>query len=141
MFDALHSATVLLQSDGGGGAGGAIILLIYLAIIVAMIAGLWKVFEKAGQPGWGAIIPIYNYYLMLKVAKRPDWWLILYFIPLVSLIPAIIVPIDIAKNFGKGVGYGLGLVFLPFIFFPLLGFSDAQYQAEGVGQEAAAQHA
>lgn len=136
MLDALQTAIVPLQSNGSG-AAGAIVLLVYLAILVATLAGIWKTFDKADQPGWAAIVPFYNYYVMIKVAQRPAWWLLLYFVPLVNLIPSIIVPIDIAKNFGKGTGFGLGLVFLPFVFFPMLGFGDATYQVGEGGQQAA----
>lgn len=104
--------------------------LIYLAIIVGILAGLWKTFEKAGQPGWAAIIPIYNLYIMLQIAKRPAWWLILFIIPIVSLIVAIIMSLDIARKFGKSALFGIGLAFLGFIFYPVLGFSDATYNPE-----------
>jgi hypothetical protein len=103
--------------------------LIILALVVFVIAGIWKVFVKAGEPGWAAIIPIYNVIVLLKIARRPLWWIILFLIPLVSLIISILVAIDIAKGFGKGAGYGLGLAFLPFIFYPMLGFGDATYSA------------
>jgi hypothetical protein len=120
----------------GGNAGG---LLIYLAILVVAAAGGWKVFTKAGHPGWAAIIPIYNIYILLKIAERPGWWLILYFIPIVGFVITIIVSIDIARNFGKGSGFGVGLAFLWFIFYPILGFGGAQYQgaAGGIGPGAA----
>jgi Family of unknown function (DUF5684) len=111
----------------GGGIADLIGLVIYLVIIVLGIAGMWKTFAKAGQPGWGAIIPFYNFYLMCKVAGWSGWWVLLLFIPPVNLIIAIFVGIDIAKNFGKGTGFGLGLAFLWVIFFPILGFSDARY--------------
>jgi uncharacterized membrane protein YhaH (DUF805 family) len=130
MFELLNlfdAGIVPIQSDGGGIAS-LLFIVFFLAVVVAQIAGLWLTFSKARQPGWAAIVPIYNTYIMLKVAGRPGWWLLLYVIPIVSLYPAIQVPIDIAKSFGKGTGFGLGLVFLPFVFFPLLGFSDAQYQ-------------
>jgi hypothetical protein len=116
------------RPPAGGGAGATIGMILYLAVIVLVIASMWKVFAKAGQPGWGIFIPIYNMYLMLKVAGRPGWWLLLYFIPLVNLVIAIIVVLDIAKNFGKGVGFGIGLLLLGFIFYPILAFGDAQYQ-------------
>jgi len=102
--------------------------LIELAVAILIIAGVWKTFEKAGQPGWAAIIPFYNIYVLLKVAGRPGWWLLLYLIPCVGIIVAIVVSIDVAKNFGKDTLFGLGLAFLGFIFFPVLGFSNAQYQ-------------
>ena len=112
------------MNDGGG----IIILLIQLAIFIAVIAGFWKVFTKAGHPGWAAIVPIYNVIILLTIAGKPLWWIILFFIPLVNFIIAILVSIEVAKKFGKGTGFGLGLAFLGFIFYPVLGFSDAQYQ-------------
>ncbi len=118
----------LLFAQEGGGAGGGIIMLIWLAIVVGVIAGVWKTFAKAGKPGWGAIIPIYNVILLLEIAGRPIWWIILLLIPVVNLVVAIIVAIDVARNFGKGTGFGLGLAFLGFIFYPILGFGDARYQ-------------
>ena len=105
------------------------ILLIQLAVVVLYIAGLWKVFTKAGQPGWAAIIPIYNIYVILKIAGRPGWWLLLFLIPIVNLVIFIIASIDVAKAFGKGVGYGLGLFLLGFIFYPMLGFGADTYRA------------
>lgn len=111
-----------------------LILLIEIALIVLIIAGFWKTFTKAGHPGWASIIPIYNAYILLKVAGRPGWWLLLMLIPLVNVVIAIIVAIDVAKAFGKGTGFGLGLAFLAFIFYPILGFGDATYH----GQPAAA---
>lgn len=104
-----------------------IILLIQLAIVILIIAGVWKTFAKAGQPGWAAIIPIFNVYILLKVANRPWWWLLLLLIPLVNLVIMIIVAIDIAKAFDKGAGFGIGLALLGFIFYPILGFSEATY--------------
>ncbi|MGH3734270.1 MAG: DUF5684 domain-containing protein [Micromonosporaceae bacterium] len=117
-----------------GGAGSTIVLIVYLALIVLMIAGLWKIFSKAGEPGWAAIIPIYNLVVLLKIVGRPIWWLILFIIPFVNFIMGIIVAIDLAKSYGKGVGYGLLLAFLPFIGYPMLGFGSDRY----VGPSAAA---
>ena len=105
-----------------------LLVLFWLAVTIFMIAAMWKVLVKAGQPGWGILIPFYNSYLVLKVAGRPGWWLILLFIPLVNIIIELIVSIDIAKNFGKGTGFGLGLFFLGFIFFPILAFGSATYK-------------
>jgi uncharacterized membrane protein YhaH (DUF805 family) len=88
------------------------------------------VFSKADQPGWTAIIPIVNVYFMCKVAGRPGWWLLLMLIPFVNLIIAIILNVDIAKRFGKGIGFAIGMLLLPFIFWPILGFGSARYQGE-----------
>jgi hypothetical protein len=98
------------------------------AIALLMIIAMWKVFTKAGWPGWASLIPFYNVYVLIKIAGRPGWWFFLLLIPVVNLIIIIVLCVDIAKNFGKGVGFALGLVFLPFIFYPILAFGSAQYQ-------------
>jgi hypothetical protein len=125
---ASDKVALLAQADPDDfGPAQLILVVIYLAVVIVWLVGLWKTFEKAGEPGWGAIVPIYNIYLMCKIARRPGWWVLLYFIPCVHVIIAIIVPLDIAKNFGKGTLFGIGLAFLGFIFFPILGFGDARY--------------
>jgi len=111
-----------------GKAPGPVFWICYFAVLILMIAAMWKVFTKAGQPGWAILIPFYNLYVLCKIAGRPGWWLILCLIPFVNFIIFIILDIDIAKNFGKGVGFGIGLLLLPFIFFPILGFGSAAYQ-------------
>ncbi len=105
-----------------------VVMYVWLILAIFYIVVYWKLFLKAGQPGWGILIPIYNAYLMLKIAKRPGWWLILLFIPVVDVVIGIIVIFDIAKNFGKSVGFGFGLLFLGFIFFPILAFGKAKYK-------------
>ncbi len=101
--------------------------LLAVALAVLVIVAAWKVYVKAGQPGWAVIVPIYNLYIWLKIASRPGWWVLLFFIPLVNIVMGIIVSIDVAKRFNKGVGFGLGLALLPFIFIPILGLGDATY--------------
>jgi hypothetical protein len=98
-----------------------------------MIAACWKIFTKAGQPGWASIIPIYNWYILCKIVGRPGWWVILLLIPFINFIIGIILCIDLAKSFGKGVGFGIGLILLGLIFFPILGFGSAQYQGPAAG--------
>lgn len=127
MLQSLSGALVLAEQ---GSAGVAIFLFVYLAILAVMIVGTWKMYEKAGQPGWGVLIPIYNAVLFCRAAGRPGWWVILYFIPLVNLIISIIVMIDLAKRFGKGVGFAIGLILLGVVFIPILGFGSAQYQGD-----------
>ena len=102
-------------------------MIVWLAIIVFLVVSLWKVFEKAGEPGWASLIPVYNLIVMLRIAGKPLWWLILLFIPLVNLIVFILVGLATAERFGKGAGFGLGLTFLGFIFYPVLAFGDARY--------------
>jgi hypothetical protein len=104
------------------------LLIVEIIWIVLVVAGLWKTFVKAGQPGWGAIIPFYNIYLMIKVAGRPGWWLILYFIPFVNIVIQLIVSIDIAKNFGHGAGYGVLLWLFAPIMYLVLGFGSDRYR-------------
>jgi len=105
-----------------------IVWIIYLAIIVAVVAGWWRIFTKAGEAGWKALIPIYNIMVALKIAGRETWWVILYFIPIVGLIISIIVGIDLAKSFGRGTGFGVGLALLNPIFAPILGFGSDTYK-------------
>ncbi|MEY2538022.1 MAG: hypothetical protein QOG67_1762 [Verrucomicrobiota bacterium] len=121
------------QASASSTAGGLVGGLIGLIVAVIMIAAMWKIFTKAGEPGWAAIIPIVNIYFLCKVAGRPGWWVILMFIPLVNFIIWIILCIDVAKNFGKGAGFGIGLAFLGVIFFPILGFGSATYQGPSAG--------
>ncbi|RMH25049.1 MAG: signal peptidase I [Planctomycetota bacterium] len=119
--------TTLAQNTNNGLPIG-IIAVIYLAIIAVVIAGMWKMFEKAGQPGWAAIIPFYNTYILCKIVGRPGWWLILLLIPYINFVFWIIIMLDLAKSFARGVGFALGLIFLSPIFFCILGFGSSQYQ-------------
>jgi hypothetical protein len=115
----------LEQANNAG--GGMLPMIIIMALVVLMIAAMWKLFTKAGEPGWAAIVPIYNTIVLLKIAGKPLWWIILLIIPIVSLVIAILMSLGIAEKFGKGAGYGIGLAFLPFIFYPMLAFGDTQY--------------
>jgi hypothetical protein len=106
--------------------------IVWLAVVVVMIAGIWKVFAKAGKPGWAAIVPIYNYIVMMEIVGRPIWWIVLFFIPIVNFVVWIIIAMDMAKSYGKEAGFGLGLAFLPFIFYLILGFGSATYRGPAV---------
>lgn len=117
--------TYTTSSSNGGLIAG--IAIAYVAVIVLVIAGLWRIFTKAGHPGWAAIIPFYNYYVILKIVGRPGWWLVWYFIPVANLIVAIIVLWELAKSFAKSAGWFWGMLLLPIIFIPLLGFGDSRY--------------
>ena len=108
--------------------GGIGSTLFGLAIALFMIVVMWKVFVKANQPGWGCLIPFYNLYLILKIAGKPGWWLIWFFIPIANIIIAIIATVAFAKAFNKGGGFAVGLIFLPIIFYPILAFGSAVYQ-------------
>ena len=101
-----------------------IVCLIALAIFYIVVG--WKVFEKAGQPGWTAIIPLVNYFFFAMAAGKPAWWGILLFVPIVNIIVWFILCIDLSKRFGHGTGFGIGLALLGFIFFPILAFGDEE---------------
>tara|TARA_Y100000589_G_C27115521_1_gene614090 strand:+ start:548 stop:1192 length:645 start_codon:yes stop_codon:yes gene_type:complete len=106
--------------------------LIFLLIVFGLIVmSYWKIFEKAGKPGWASIIPVYNLVVLLQIVKKPVWWILLFFIPFVNLIIAFMVYHKLAQCFGKSVGFTFGLLFLPIIFLPLLAFSDATYNCGG----------
>jgi ABC-type sulfate transport system permease subunit len=104
-----------------------LVVLIWLTLTVFVIVAMWKVYVKAGQPGWSSIIPIYNTLIMLRIVGRPWWWLLLLFVPIVNLVIGLIVTYNLAQVFGKGLGFMLGLLFLPFIFYPILAFGTATY--------------
>ena len=112
----------------GGLPGGNLMLAVELVVALFMIVVMWKVFTKAKQPGWAVLIPIYNVYVMLTIAGKPGWWIILLFIPIVNIVIWIMALAGLADNFGKGGAFVVGLIFLPFIFFPILAFGSAKYK-------------
>ena len=128
LFAQETSESSFSYSSSSSGHISPVFWIVYCAVMLFMIVAMWKVFAKAGQPGWAILIPIFNIYIMCKIAGRPGWWVILFFIPFVNFIITIILCIDIAKAFGKGAGFGIGLLLLPFIFYPVLGFGSATYQ-------------
>ena len=129
-------SALLLQNDaanaalgGGLAAIGGMMLLFWLAIVVVAIVGMWKVFTKAGQPGWAVLVPFYNIYVMTQIAGRPGWWLLLFFIPFVNIAIAIVLAIDIAKAFGQSAEFGVVLLFLlSIVGYLILGFGNYQYR-------------
>ncbi len=116
----------LAQSDSYG--AGFFVWIWVLAVIVLAILPLWGIFVKAGEEGWKAVIPIYNYYVLLKVVGRPGWWLVLYLVPIVNLVIYIIVMNDLSKSFGHGAGFTVGLVLLNWIFLMILAFGSSTYR-------------
>ncbi len=119
--------------------GGSIAPLIVNLLFVALhVAGMWRVFAKAGQPPWAALVPIYNFVILLKVAGKPLWWLVLFLVPVVNVVFMILTAIGVAKAFGKSTGFGVLLAVLGPIFFAILGFGSAQYQGPPSGASAAA---
>jgi hypothetical protein len=106
----------------------AIFALFYMAFLAFMIITMWKINEKAGQPGWACLIPIYNLLIMLKVAGKPWWWIFMFMLPIANIVFAIMMIHGISRNFGKDAGFTVGLIFLGFIFYPILAFGGAKYQ-------------
>jgi len=102
--------------------------VIYLLVLIFLvIIPYWKIFVKAGKPGWAAIIPIYNILVLLQIIKKPWWWIIMLIIPIVDIVFAVMMMYELAKSFGKGIGFTLGLIFLSIIFIPILGYGSAKY--------------
>ena len=104
-------------------------LIVMLVVAVFMVIALWKIYEKAGKPGWAAIVPIYDLVVMLEIVKL-DWWhiLIMLFVPFASAVYAILIPIKLSKAFGKGTGFAVLAVLLPIVAYPILAFGDAKYE-------------
>jgi hypothetical protein len=102
-------------------------IIISLAFFALMILSLWKIFTKAGKPGWASIVPIYNIIVLLEIVGKPWWWLLLLLIPFVNMVFAIWMLNLLSKSFGHEVGFTLGLLFLGFIFFPILGLGESKY--------------
>ncbi len=101
--------------------------LVLLAAAVVMVVSMWRLFERAGQPGWAALVPIYNMVVLLRVAGRPEWWVILMLVPMVNLGVAILLSIDLARVFGREEVFAVGLVLMPFVFYPILAFGRGEY--------------
>ncbi len=129
-------APLLQGGDDGGlfaflfsGFGSICSLVVFLLFVI----GAWKMFVKAGHPGWAAIIPIYNIYIILKIVGRPGWWLILFLIPFVNIVILLLVSIDLAKSFGKSAVWGIILLFFfSVIGYLILGWGADQYQGPAV---------
>ena len=119
-----------LQNDAVGAALSLFFLLVALAVVVATVAGQWRVFEKAGRAGWAVLVPFYNQYVTLKIGGNSGWWMLALFVPLLNVLVLFKMFVDVARRFDRGIGYGLGLALLPFVFFPVLGFGDYAYRPE-----------
>jgi uncharacterized membrane protein YhaH (DUF805 family) len=109
-------------------AGGVLFFVfLYLALVVLYHAMYWKLFTKAGYPGWASLVPFYNTYCMMEMAGKPGWWVLLMLIPLINFVVGIIWIIDFCRAFGQGGGFALGMYLLPILFVPILAFGDAKY--------------
>jgi hypothetical protein len=131
---------VLLQTTASADAGTSSLIstVISLAIAVVMIVAIWKVFEKAGRPGWAAIIPIYNTITLLNITGKSGWWFLGMLVPFLNIYVYIRLVFNLASVFGRGIGFGFGLLFLFPIFLLILAFGDAQYVGPGGNRGVAA---
>lgn len=116
-----------VQSAGSVTAGLGAMWVIYLFVMLLMIVSMWRIFSKAGRPGWAAIIPIYNTIVLLDIAGYDWWYLFLFLIPIVNIVIIFKVYIDLAKKFGKSAGFGVCLVFFSIICMPVLAFGSSEY--------------
>ena len=111
--------------------------MVSLVISIIAIIALWRIFSKAGEAGWKAIIPIYNYYVLLKIVGRPGWWLLLLLIPFVNIIVYLLVSVDLAKSFGKSEVFGVVAIWLfSIIGYMILGFGESKYVGPASGDSA-----
>jgi hypothetical protein len=104
-----------------------LVVVVLVAFLVLMIASMWTIFTKAGQPGWAAIIPIYNAVVFMEIIGKPWWWILLWMIPSLNIIWVIWAWNLMVKSFGKEEGFTIGVIFLGFIFIPILAFGDSHY--------------
>lgn len=114
-------------STTGLAAIGTTYMVMMLAIIVVAIVANWKIFTKAGKPGWAAIVPFYNLYVQFQIAGMNGWMFLLLLVPIVNIVVAIMLYVNLAKAFGKSTGFAVGLIFLNFIFMLILAFGSAEY--------------
>ncbi len=110
---------------------GSVMMLVMFAVLTLMIVGMWKLFEKAGRPGWASIVPFYNTYVMLEIAGRPTWWFaVILLVPVAQTVFSIILAIDFVKSFGKSLGYAVLSIVFPFVIYPVMAW-DAQTRYVG----------
>ena len=107
---------------GAIAAMGLFFWLLSMALGVLMIVSLWKIFKKAGKPGWASIVPIYNIYIMCEIAEKEWWYVLLSCVPFVNIYAMIVLYNGMARRFGKSGGFVVGMILLPVVFFPMLAF-------------------
>lgn len=135
MLDLLAQTTItttevtMTEGEVAGMAAFMTTLLLFgFAILLINIIAMWRLFDKAGEAGWKSIIPLYDLYLLCRIAGRNGWWMLSFFVPGVNIVTTLIVMIDLAKHFGKSTTFGIvGLWLFQFIGLLILGFGDAKY--------------
>ncbi len=128
---AINESDVLASGAFAGiMAMGAVFYIIALLVGIFSIVCMWKVFTKAGKPGWASIIPIYNMVVMFQIAGMSPWMILLMLVPIANVIVAIMLYINFAKAFGKSGAFAVGLIFLNIIFMAILAFDSSEYVGE-----------
>ena len=127
MYDYDYGSGYQSANSMGTGFGIAYLILILVLYVLLIIAN-WKIFTKAGKPGWASLIPFYNLYVLFEISGMNGWLFLLLCLPIVNIVMLILLYINLAKAFGKGTGFTIGLIFLTNIFTLILGFGSAQYQ-------------
>lgn len=118
------TTTVVVQNNGPSWP----LVLVWLALLVLIVASMWKVFTKANEAGWKSLIPLYNTYTLLRIAGRNGWWMLGLFVPLLNIVILVMLALDLAKHFGKSTVFAIfGLLIFPLIGYPMLAFGEAQY--------------
>jgi hypothetical protein len=123
----LFSMLLFAPVSQGSDAVMLIVLMVYLAFVVVNVAAMWRLFTKSGVPGWSVLIPIYGSVKLLQISGRSGWWTLAFLVPFLNLFATIRLAFDLARAFGRGIHFGCGLLLLPMIFVPILGFGDSRY--------------
>ena len=131
-LDGVQTCSQSNVNTGGFLAAMASLWVFFFAIYIFMAVVQWKIFTKAGKPGWASLIPIYSTVNLLQIVGKPDWWVILFLVPFVNLVVSCILAIELAKSFGKSTGFGVvGLILFPLVGYPMLGFGSSTYKGPG----------
>jgi hypothetical protein len=132
LADAVTYNYTTVNSTGSGGMGvGLVVMLLYVAFIALAIVTMWKLFVKAGEPGWKSIVPFYNTWTMFEIAGKPGWWLFLGMIPFVNIVVGVIMALELAKRFNKSSTFAVfGLILFSLVGYMILAFGDAKYDGK-----------
>lgn len=123
----MYKTTTSYGDDSMAIGATMVMMMLYFAVIVLLLTSMWKLFTKAGRPGWHALIPIYNSMVLAEIVGRPGWVGLLNFVPLLNIYVNVVLALDISKSFGKDVVFGVLAIFFPYVTFPILGFGSARY--------------
>ena len=120
-YDLYDYGAVSMQPQSG--APLVILMIISLLLSILLIVSMWKIYKKAGKPGWAAIVPVYNIIVLLEIAELPLWYIALFLVPFANIYAMFKIYIELAHKFGKSTGFGVASVFFSVICFPILAFN------------------